>query len=121
MTPETQKALEVFVLQIIDAAKVGATWSADQAPILVQQWLAYQWYTSLLAIATFGVIGILLVIFMVRGWICDDDMGAGLLGILSGVGLIPALIIVALNVDNLIKLTVAPNVVVFEKFLEILK
>lgn len=135
MTSETQKALEAFVLQVIDAAKSGASWTAEQTPLLVQEWLRWQlWSTGLIS-----GLGVALLIaslaFVVaeyrrdgkeytskRGYTNVYDFGDEV------VRLVPAfflgfigLAITGTNLPSFIKVLVAPRVVVFEKFMEIIK
>lgn len=51
MTDETKKALEEFLLILLEQAKTGAAWSADQIPLIIQEKLAYDFW-----MAVFGVV-----------------------------------------------------------------
>lgn len=131
MTPETQKALEAFVIQIMDTAKSGAAWTAEQTPLLVQEWLQWQLAEATISLIIFYIFAALLAVFavisqrkhqagidspkyydgswavgIILGW-----SGAGAVFFITSVTLIPAIV----------KVWIAPRVIVFEKFMEILK
>lgn len=124
MTPETKQALEAFVLQIIDAAKTGATWTAEQTPLLVQEWLRWQLAEASI-ILVFGLLAIAFAVYWIRNvnwWLEADDpaplIGGGVVAILGGIF---ALVTVPVATITIAKVLVAPRVVVFEKFIELVK
>lgn len=142
MTPETKQALEAFVLQIIDAAKTGATWTAEQTPLLVQEWLKWEYTRSVINIGLAGVVLfvlwalVLIIIPRIVYWDskasdygyrrdrADDEakssrwIGSLIAGIIT---LLILLLPVADELKYVYKLHTAPRVVVFEKFIELVK
>jgi heme/copper-type cytochrome/quinol oxidase subunit 2 len=130
MSESTKQALEAFVLQVIEAAKNGATWTAEQTPLLVQEWLRWQLWENALYFAFFIILGISLV-FLARysakrhqegqeGQRYYD--GSWMVGIILGTIFACLTVILAASfVPSIIKILVAPRVVVFEKFIELVK
>lgn len=124
MTDETKRALEAFVLQIIDAAKSGAQWTAEQTPLLVQEWLRWQLAENVIHLF-FAFIGVIFTVWWLKRakkFLEEDNpigfIGGGvaaLFGAMCGVAIIPVAI------ESIIKILVAPRVVVFEKFIELIK
>lgn len=121
MSEETKKALEAFVLQVIDAARTGAQWTSDQAPLLVQEWLTWQAADSIIWIVL-GLIllGISFAFFRkIKAAVAGtSDDGCQWFMLLPGsVGFVFAVA----NTLDLVKVLVAPRLVVFEKFVELIK
>lgn len=124
MTDQTKQALEQFILQIIDAAKNGATWTAEQTPLLVQEWLRWQaveagvW--SIVAAIVFGALAY-------GSYFCwrkknenpreDWEIGGTLFGVFACGALVP-LVVCSLTV---LKVLIAPRVVVFEQFMRLMQ
>lgn len=144
MSPETQKALEAFVMQIIEAAKSGAAWTSEQTPLLVQEWLQWQLTSALMTLIIWGSFLLIFWLFafqFIPNWCYavefngrvdrsdqverakSSKVTARVIGcVVAGVVSIPTLIggiIPSLMLT--LKVLVAPRVVVFEKFLEVLK
>jgi hypothetical protein len=135
MTDATKQALEAFVLQIVEAAKTGASWTAEQTPILVQEWLRWQLAESVIWL----VIPLFIIIIILSfGWKIipalvranayessrDEDytIAQTVGGIISSViACIIMLVGVFPAIMQLTKVLVAPRVVVFEKFVELIK
>jgi hypothetical protein len=118
MTDETKKALEAFVLQMIDAAKSGASWTAEQAPILVQEWLRWQLVEAIIIIVTLTIGSVLFGAIAKHYWHDIDDNPVPFFALLAGIILWVPLFF---NILALAKVLVAPRVVVFEKFMELVK
>ena len=121
MSDATKQALEQFVTKMLAAAEQGASWTADQAPLLVQEWLRWQLASSLaLGIATL-VLGLACVV--VTWKLCVHKYWDDLVPLQA----IPAIVAFALlgasghHVLLAIKVYVAPRVVVLEKFAELIK
>lgn len=131
MSDELKTALTVFVQQIIAAAKDGASWTAEQAPMVVQEWLRWQVVSgfTVAAVTTVMTVICLRVAWGIHRWVRDgerrpyDDreltyIPAAVL-VVAGVlawfeAALPALM-------DATKALIAPRVVVLERFMELLK
>lgn len=124
MDETTQKALNEFVQQVISAAQTGAQWTAEQAPLVVQEWLQWQLTEALLL----GCLGVVVLVFAAAAayraarWSGDYETEG--LAVITGV--VAAISIAAgatLSSHFLValKVYVAPRVVVLEKFAELVK
>lgn len=125
MDETTQKALNEFVQQVISAAQTGAQWTAEQAPLVVQEWLRWQLIEALLL----GCLGVVVLVFAAAAaycayrWSCDYETEG--LGIIAG-AVAAILIAVGATLSShfllvALKVYVAPRVVVLEKFAELVK
>jgi len=124
MNDATKQALEQFVTKMLSAAEQGASWTADQAPLLVQEWLRWQLVNSALWALVFVAITTLIAIRMLpwakRGEERDEfEFGAAWVSY-SVVQLL-TFIAAAVWVESLLKVLIAPRVVVLEKFADLIK
>lgn len=124
MSDPTKQALEQFVLQIIEAAKSGAEWTSIQTPLLVQEWLRWQLAEASIHLLL-GVVALVVALWATRrAYRADWDLGPSVdnlgMAFLGGMGffLSPKIIVNGLIIA---KVLVAPRVVVFEKFMDLLK
>lgn len=125
MSDETRKALEQFALQIVDAAKAGGQWTTEQAPLLVQEWLRWQLAEAVIFMVMFTSIATALGLFSKYCWkqyeegyhYNDWNISGTFLAI--GCGVFALLTFVPLL--QVVKVLVAPRVVVLEKFMELVR
>ena len=130
MSDELKTALTAFVQQIIAAAKDGASWTAEQAPMVVQEWLRWQVVSGFaLAAVTTVLTGICLrVAWKIHCWVqgkrqpYDDRelayIPAGVLVLLGVAAWFTAALPALMDAT---KALIAPRVVVLERFMELLK
>lgn len=124
MDDKTKEAFNSFAQQIITAASNGAAWTLEQAPSLVQEWL--RWYAT----ERVFFIALFLIIFLLPAWLIyryilsvkrsgdyiDEEFimfplaltAAGFLGTLY-------------QVYFLIKVLIAPRLVVMEELIDLIK
>lgn len=131
MTDTTKQALEAFVLQMIEAAKTGASWTAEQTPLLVQEWLKWQLGEAalLLVICYLGIAFALgwaryfhirhLADIKENGYARHDWQDGRNLTLVGSATVF--LITTGTFGWTILKVLVAPRVVVFEKFIEVIK
>lgn len=131
MSDELKTALTAFVQQIIAAAKDGASWTAEQAPMVVQEWLRWQVVSGFaLAAVTTVMTGICLrVAWKIHRWVHDcerqpyDDLGLAYIpaGVLVFLGVTAWFTTALPALMDATKALIAPRVVVLERFMELLK
>lgn len=123
MNEATKQALEQFVTKMLAAAEQGATWTADQAPLVVQEWLRWQLVNS--ALWAVVLVAITVAIFIktlpwARRERHDDvDHAVAWAFYVAAQGM--TFIVAAIWVEALLKVTLAPRVVVLEKFMSLVK
>lgn len=124
MSDDTRAALEQFVQQMLRAAEQGATWTVEQAPLVVQEWLRWQLIEALFL----GCLGVGVLVFAAaaayRAYRWSGDYGTEGLGIAAGIVALFSMVLgVVMSSQFLLalKVYVAPRVVVLEKFAELLK
>lgn len=118
MNEQTQQALNDFVTQAIGAAKAGAAWTAEQSPLLVQEWL--RWYLADHAISAGIFLAVLVPLALVcRSWwrkadweYGPDEYAAGI--IVCSIGVCVCAVGAVVNGMGVAKVLVAPRVVVIE-------
>jgi hypothetical protein len=128
MDEATKNALNEFVQQAISATKAAGQWSAEQAPLLVQEWLSWQLAESAawMVLALLAVVPCALGLRMLRAkhaecaaskdWsvrldTLDYNIASALVAIMVA-GLVFAAFVNALHA---VKVIVAPRVVVVEQ------
>ena len=136
MDEATKQAMNTFVQQMIAAAQNSAQWTADQAPLLVQEWLRWQLYSSVFwAVFGVGLISIgALVIRTSRSWYLaeeaenktrhysSDPLPYVAAGVVCGVApLALGLVVAFVNLSMILKVIIAPRVVVLEKLMTLVK
>lgn len=124
MSEQTRQALEAYIQKIIALADKTTDFAADQFPLLVQEWL--RWYAA--ESILFIVVSIPFVIAPVvirRRYLrsqsepSDDDVfGSAVLAFFATV--IPFLAFTN-NLWALVKVTVAPRVVLVQEFVNLVK
>ena len=125
MDEATKKAMSEFVQQALTTAKAGAQWTADQAPLLVQEWLHWQLTEAVvIAIGFWILLGVF--VWMWRStWPTREDVNNALddhPGPLFAA--IPIIACAVFGVSWLLtaaKVLVAPRVVVLEKLADLVK
>lgn len=131
MNPATLDAFHQFVQQVVSGAQNAATWTVGQAPLVVQEWLQWQQYQALMLIA-FSLLGVLLGVgfarnrlLAMRARIAAEryvDTDGYIAGIVLGLVLSAASALELMTVLlTLVKVIVAPRVVVLEKFVDLIK
>jgi heme/copper-type cytochrome/quinol oxidase subunit 2 len=124
MDEATKQALNAFVLQTLDIAKTASAWTAEQAPILVQEWLRWQMFAAWGWAFVFAVVTGVIATLAVFCWRQHrEDPGSDyVIGatVLSVATVVPFAISVAWVFDA-VKVLVAPRVVVLEKFMRFLQ
>lgn len=139
MNEATKQALEQFVTKMLAAAEQGAGWSAEQAPLLVQEWLRWQLVDALIVVvASALVIGAAVVsgkkaLAGLRGEATredrlrhgydDSDPLPYVLWLVFG-AIAPCalgLLMFLASASTAVKVTIAPRVVVLEKFAELVR
>lgn len=122
MDEATKKALNEFVQQMITAAQTGAQWTADQAPLLVQEWLRWQLVSSILYAMVLILIGAVLLyatVKMIRGGKDKDYYMPGPL--FTGIGAVFVFVPAFGHIMQAVKVYVAPRVVVIEQFIHLVR
>lgn len=117
MNDETKAQLNAFVQKILDYASKGADFSAEQVPLLVQEWLKWQAAEAAVMLIVFFIIFVGFVIATKKMWAEKylPAQGLTMIGaVIVGVRMIYHLLI-------LVKVMIAPRVVIVEKFAEWLK
>lgn|SRR3990167_2475004 len=124
MNETTQQALEQFVQKMLTAVEQGASWTAEQAPLVVQEWLRWQMVEAASRAA------LMVVLCVVFGWLsrrCLAKMREHSLdpwevpaGLAAVVSLVSGVLAGVAALDAL-KVYLAPRVVVLEKFVDLIK
>jgi heme/copper-type cytochrome/quinol oxidase subunit 1 len=116
----TKQALEQFVTKMLAAAEQGATWTADQAPLLVQEWLRWQLAQSvLLTVLLLG--GAVILGRTTARWFRDDDIWPETpLPLFSSLVTGVLLLFGCAALFDAVKVYLAPRVVVLEKFVDLI-
>lgn len=126
MDEATKQAIGAFVQKMLAAAENGANWTAEQAPLVVQEWLLWQMVEAgiwALAGLISGCVAVWLTYWMVPKWdkwdrTCNPmafmaPAGVAICGIFAIVGITA--------ISSLLKLWLAPRVVILEKFADLVK
>lgn len=134
MNETTKAALEQFVMKMLDVVEQHATWTAEQAPLVVQEWLRWQMINAVIEASPALVASIAAVCgcrwllrrarwyadhseFNTGGEAVDLQFGAVLVGSLA-VMLFSMFLFLA---SPALKVYLAPRVVILEKFADLLK
>ena len=120
MDEATKAALNAFLRQAVETAQAGAEWTAGQAPLLVQEWLRWQLVeaavgTTVGVVLAYGLSLILRSAFRAMAKDGEVDPGHIIGGIFCAAMAIPLLCV---NVMTLVKVLVAPRVMVLEQVRE---
>lgn len=127
MDETTKQALGEFVEKMLKAAESGATWTAEQAPLVVQEWLRWKMAEAVVTASVLVVVfcvGIVAAVASWRNWSdwCADD---DLLHIIATAAVAVAGIIAGANsvwwIMLALKVWLAPRVVILEKFADLVK
>jgi hypothetical protein len=119
MNEQTKQALSDFVQKMIAAAEQGAAFTAEQTPLLVQEWLRWQLVeASFWAVICIGA-AVLSIAYWKKMWRLSEDEGFPYIAVnaIGSFSTVPGLVYTIYA----LKVWVAPRVVVFEEFLKILK
>ena len=126
MNETTQQALEQFVQKMLTAAEQGGSWTAEQAPLVVQEWLRWQ------MVSAAGAAAILLALCGVAAGLSRycvvlarrDPREAEVNWSIAAMTAVIAVIIGLFSLIPIwrgIKVYIAPRVVVLEKFADLIK
>lgn len=111
------------LLEFLSAGlKGGADFVVAQSPLLLQEILAWEFYSSLIWIVSMLILGpIVYKTFAWRcfseDWICETEGVSIILGVCSFAWVIPLLV----NIVSLVKVTVAPRLFLVEYLANMLK
>lgn len=142
MDETTKQALNDFVKKIIDAAQSGAAWSVEQAPLIVQEWLQWVFWSNAINAAIYVLIILFSFLVYVVGlrkglqyaeaqkkplaygaW--DWEFFSYMWGGIGAVVVAPISFCLLVSIWShallAIKVAVAPRVMVIEKISELLK
>jgi heme/copper-type cytochrome/quinol oxidase subunit 2 len=104
-----------FAKRLLDAAETGATFAAEQTPLLVQEWLRWELASSLI----YAGLAVVVIAACVYGCVravkmknSDDAENMFLACFVMG---IVALVVAGINTHDAIKVWVAPRVVIVER------
>lgn len=117
MDPKTKEQLNLFVQKMIDLADKGVDFSVEQIPLVVQEWLNWQAAEAMLFLALGVFIWIVTRIIFVK--VREGMKGSGDEGvewIPAMIGTVIGTIVIFANAYHLIKVLVAPRVVLVEEF-----
>ena len=120
----TKKALEEFVQKMLSAVEQGATFTAEQAPLVVQEWLRWQMVEALVIATILLILSVGSSLFSRWCWsnkrkdpTRDWEFGSVfLIGAAIGFALFSLVVYM-----EALKIYLAPRVVVLEKFVDLLK
>ena len=132
MSDELKTALTAFVQQIIAAAKDGASWTAEQSPMVVQEWLRWQIVSgfTIAAVTTVMTAICLRVAWKIHRWVQDEKSDPynddNMLAYIPAAALVIICVVTwfeatAPALMSATKALIAPRVVVLERFMELLK
>lgn len=108
--------------RIIDAAKTGASWSADQVPALVQEWLRWQLTESAVVATALITLGLILTRVTYKYSVRKDWESFMPLQLFTGVAVVCFLGIGIFDYAlTALKVLIAPRVVVLEQFIQLVK
>jgi len=120
----TKKALEEFVQKMLSAVEQGATFTAEQAPLVVQEWLRWQMVEALVIATILLILSVGSSLFSRWCWsnkrkdpTSDWEFG-GVFLIGTAIGFALFSLVVYMGA---LKIYLAPRVVVLEKFVALLK
>jgi hypothetical protein len=121
MDEATKQALNAFVQKMIASAEQAGSFAVEQTPLLVQEWLRWQlWESVLIAVAAFVVAVVLAVI--TRRLLYRDDWDDFMpFQILAGIGAVIASGVAFQHAALALKVFVAPRVVILEKFMDLVR
>lgn len=128
MNPETQQALNQFLQQALAGLQQAGQFTLEQAPLVVQEYLAWMFWSSVLwagcgvaMLLTALVLGLWVRSAVKRvGW--SRDGWPEIPGVIGAVVLtVAGLSMVMPNIEQAIKIKVAPRVVVMEKLQKMVK
>ena len=121
MDETTKQALNTFVQQMIVAAQDSAKWTADQAPLVVQEWLRWQLAQSVVVALWFLGAAIALAVLS-RRWFKNDNIWPETpLPLFSSFMAVGAFLLAMGNTLDALKVWLAPRVVVLEQFISLVK
>jgi len=124
MDEVTKQAFNEFVQAMMTATTSGMNWTADQAPLVVQEWLQYTQILSGFCVIL-GLLTLILLWTKVRAWANkmwnEEDYDTNSIGwvVLITFTLITTLA-TGLFLQTFLKVTFAPRIAVLEKFLSMM-
>lgn len=120
MSDATKQALEQFVQKMLSGAEQAGEFAVEQAPLLVQEWLRWQVVDNAMALVVFAALAWAAWRFfrVARRW---DDEAAQVVGCVAAVAAVAAGLAALESMFSLVKVLVAPRVVVLEKFMELVR
>jgi hypothetical protein len=75
MTEETKKALEAYLLQLVEASKQGAAWAKDQVPLVLQEKLVFDAWTCIVHLVSGGLL--IVAVWWLRTRVIKATKGLG--------------------------------------------
>ena len=128
MDSDLQDKLTGYLDNLESGLKSAGDFAAEQIPDVVQQWLAWQMWSSLFYVVVFALliamaIGIARKLYRSCEGMTDYDREFTRLWInsIAAIVVIVLLVICIANARNAIKVAVAPKVVVLEKIVDLAK
>lgn len=126
MDEATKQALNQFVAKMLSAAEQSATWTADQAPLVIQEWL--RWELIINAVWSGIWLGAFVAVWMASAKMIvlgnsdhgDDDIIAAAWVIRVIFGVVFCGLSIGYALDSM-KVYAAPKVVVLEYFASLVK
>lgn len=114
--------LESMLAYVEEGVKASASFAAEQAPLVVQEYLAWYWWSAVFLAVLFGFIGLVLISFAT--WLIRKDPDSDAIAPLLFMWIAGALFFfigVGNNVYDMVKVSVAPRVVVLEQIGKLIK
>ena len=120
MNEATKQAIEQFIQKILAGAEAAGNFTTEQTPLLVQEWLRWQIVDSAFWLVVGLVILAVSLLTWKRSWKISFDEDIPLI-VANFTGVLLGSLMTVTNTFDLIKVLVAPRVVLLEKFADLVR
>lgn len=125
MDEELKQRLTKYLDTLEDSLAKGADWTAEQAPLIVQEYLAWEFWIHTIGGVLCGVgivISLIMLVLGIKKLAADSLSNAGFsLVLVSSCLLVLSFVGVCANSHDALKVSIAPRVVILEKVQEFVK
>ena len=121
MSDEAKKALEQFLIALLDGLKDGATWAKEQVPLVLQEKLAFDFVWALACVVFFLLA--LFVCWRTIKWAITEDcpLDGDLVVPFAGLGCVFSLVGVVANSQTAFQIYFAPRLYLLEWAMALVK